>query len=334
MKSLSWEEYSGVLRKNTLHREAFKSANDLFLSEYRAFFEEESLGRIDVSSVQGIGNYTIKWTKASLKDDVNVELKLDEPLFTVGCLFTGCFSFHRGDGQEGVRVESPAIVIYRQNSDLSYQLIEAAKPYETLNISFNDKVLQRILQKFASSAVIIGRLNDEQMIVHRPEDQFLGALFNQLKHLPLDKNVHSLFLAESLVLKILNKTMLLLAGTSAFSDAEFNKNKKQEHTLFQEVLSYLQENLHKPISIKKLSERFEISHRWLQRHFSDELQIRFSDYLRNLRLAKAYDLLTNPASNFSIREVCLEVGYNSSQTFSANFKKQYGISPSQIIDRY
>ncbi|PTM02874.1 MAG: hypothetical protein DA405_12005 [Bacteroidetes bacterium] len=334
MKSLSWEEYSAVLRKNTLHREAFKSANDLFLSEYRAFFEEEALGRIDVSSVQGIGNYTIKWTKASLKDDVNVELKLDEPLFTVGYIFTGAFNFHRGDGQKGVRVEAPALVIYRQNSDLSYQLIESSKPYETLNISFNDKVLQRILQKFASSSVIIKRLNDEQMIVHRPEDQFLGALFNQLKYLPLDKDVHNLFLAESLVLKILNKAMLLLAGTSAFADAGLNKNQKQEINLFQEVMAYVQENLHKPISISKLSERFEVSPRWLQRHFSDEMQMTFSDYLRDLRLAKAYDMLTNPASNLSIREVCLEVGYNSSQTFSANFKKQYGISPSHIIDRY
>jgi len=334
MKSLSWEEYSGVLRKNTLHREAFKSANDLFLSEYRAFFEEEGLGRIDVSSVQGIGNYTIKWTKASLKDDVNVELKLDEPLFTVGCLFTGAFNFHRGNGQEGLRVEAPAIVIYRQNSDLSYQFIECAKPYETLNISFNDKVLQRILQKFASSSVISERLNNEQMIVHRPEDQFLGALFNQLNYLPLDKDVHNLFLAESLVLKILNKSMLLLAGTSAYADVGSDTKTETELSLFQEVMSYVQDNLHKAISIKKLSERFKVSPRWLQRHFSDELQTRFSDYLRNVRLAKAYDLLTNPASDLSIREVCLEVGYNSSQTFSANFKKQYGITPSQIIDRY
>jgi len=261
-------------------------------------------------------------------------LKLDEPLFTVGYIFTGAFNFHRGDGQKGVRVEAPALVIYRQNSDLSYQLIESSKPYETLNISFNDKVLQRILQKFASSSVIIKRLNDEQMIVHRPEDQFLGALFNQLKYLPLDKDVHNLFLAESLVLKILNKAMLLLAGTSAFADADLNKNQKQEINLFQEVMAYVQENLHKPISISKLSERFEVSPRWLQRHFSDEMQMTFSDYLRDLRLAKAYDMLTNPASNLSIREVCLEVGYNSSQTFSANFKKQYGISPSHIIDRY
>jgi AraC-like DNA-binding protein len=333
MKSLSWDEYSRVLRENTLHQEAFKSANDLFLSEYRAFFQDDNLGRIDVSSVQGIGNYTIKSTIASLKDDVNVELKLDEPLFTVGCLFTGAFCFHDGLIEKGLKVSGPAIVIYRQNSDLSYQFIESAKKYETLNISFNDTVLQRILQKFESSSVIIDRLKAEQMLVFRPEDQFLGALFAQLKYLPLDKDIHNLFLAESLVLKILNKTMLLLAGPFAFADGDLNNNQEEE-SLFQEVIHYVQDNLHKAISINKIAERFDVSPRWLQRHFSNELQMRFSDYLRDLRLARAYDLLTNPANILSIREVCLEVGYNSSQTFSANFKKQYGISPSQIIDRY
>lgn len=332
MKNLSWEEYSGVLRKNTLHQEAFKSANDLFLSEYRGFFEEEGLGRIDVGSVQGIGNYTIKWTKASLKDDVNVELKLDEPLFTVGSLFTGTFVFHDGNLSEGIKVQGPAIVVYRQNSNLSYQHIQCDRPYETLNISFNDRVLQRILQKFSSN-VIIDRLAQEQMIVFRPEDQFLGALFNQLNHLPLDKDVHNLFLAESLVLKILNKAMLLLAGSSAFADGQKPKGDDAESSLFEEVLEYLEVNLHKSISISKLSDRFKVSPRWLQRHFSDELQMRFSDYMRELRLAKAYDLLTNPANNFSIRDICLEVGYNSSQTFSANFKKQYGISPSHILEK-
>jgi AraC-like DNA-binding protein len=333
MKSLSWDEYSRVLRENTLHQEAFKSANDLFLSEYRAFFQDESLGRIDVSSAQGIGNYTIKSTQASLKEDVNVELKLDEPLFTVGCLFSGSFCFHDGLIEKGIKVKGPAIVIYRQNSDISYQFIESAKRYETLNISFNDKVLERILLKFESSTVIIERLKTEQMLVFRPEDQFLGALFAQLKYLPLDKDIHSLFLAESLVLKILNKTMLLLAGPSAFADGDL-KNNQEKESLFQEIIHYVQDNLHKAISINKISERFNISPRSLQRHFSDELQMRFSDYLRDLRLAKAYDLLTNPANSLSIREVCLEVGYNSSQTFSTNFKKHFGISPSHIIDRY
>ncbi|GEM_PF-1687437 len=332
MRKLKWTEYSKVLRENTLYHEEFESANDLFLSEYQGFFEEPSLGRINVGSVKGIGNYTIKTTKANLKDDVELEMNLDEPLFTVGFLFTGSFIFHYGDRDEGVKVEAPSVVVYRQNKELSYQYIHSDRPYETLNISFNDQVLQRILKKYEDSHFITQKLQDEEMIALSPEDQFLGSFFDKLKLIPLDKDVHNLFLAESIVLKILNKSMLVLSNRS--QPAPLNKDGERQFEgsyRMYEILSYIKDNLHKNISLTKVADRFEVSSRWLQRHFKEELQTSFSDYLKDLRLQRAYDLLSAAEGKVSIRDICLEVGYHSSQTFSSNFRKRYNVSPSQLI---
>lgn len=331
MRELKWKEYSKVLRDNTLHHEEFESANDLFLAEYKGFFEEPSLGRINVGSVKGIGNYTIKTTKASLKDDVELEMNLDEPLFTVGFIYTGSFVFHHGNRDKGIAVEAPAVVVYRQNRDLSYQFIDSARPYETLNISFNDQVLQRILKKYPDSDIISQKLQEEEMIALSPEDHFLGVLFDKLKLIPLDKDVHNLFLAESLVLKILNKAMLVLSNKSQEIHLAENGIESEQSSRLYEILSYIKENLHMNISLTKVADRFEVSSRWLQRHFKEELQTSFSDYLRDLRLQRAYDLITTAESKISIREVCLEVGYNSSQTFSANFKKRFHVSPKQLM---
>lgn len=332
MKKLKWEEYSKVLRENTLYHEEFESANDLFLSEYQGFFEEPSLGRINVGSVKGIGNYTIKTTRANLKDDVELEMDLDEPLFTVGFVYTGAFTFHYGDREKGIMVEGPAVVVYRQNKRLSYQYIDCKRPYETLNISFNDQVLQRILQKYEDSDLISEKLKAQEMIAISPEDQFLGALFDKLKLIPLDKDVHNLFLAESTVLKILNKAMLVLSGQASEVLTNGNGEGPRETSgRLYEVVSYMNENLHKNISLTKVAEKFKVSARWLQRHFKEELQTSFSDYLRDLRLQRAYDLITTAESKVSIRDICLEVGYNSSQTFSANFRKRYHVSPSQLL---
>lgn len=333
MRELKWGEYSKVLRENTLYHEEFESANDLFLSEYQGFFEEPSLGRINVGSVKGIGNYTIKTTKANLKDDVELEMNLDEPLFTVGFIYTGSFIFHYGDREKGIKVQAPAVVVYRQNKELSYQFIDSSRPYETLNISFNDQVLQRILKKYKDSDQISQKLVEQEMIAISPEDQFLGALFDKLKLIPLDKDVHNLFLAESTVLKILNKAMLVLSGgkgRDAILNGDSEAYRETSGRLY-EVLSYMHQNLHKNISLSKIAERFEVSERWLQRHFKEELQTSFSDYLRDLRLQRAYDLITTAEDKVSIRDICLEVGYNSSQTFSSNFRKRYHISPSRLL---
>lgn len=329
MRRLRWAEYSKVLQENTLHQERFTTANDLFLAEYRGFFEEPDLGRIDVSSVRGIGHYTIKKTRALLKDEVELEMKLDEPLFTVGFLYSGSFIFHAGKLEEGVEIKAPSVVVYRQNDQLSYQRISAESQYETLNISFNDQVLQRILQKFPDSSAISDRLNREAMIAIRPEDEFLGAFFDKLNIIPLDQDVHNLFLAESMVLKILNKTMLLLSSPAALQPEEVQI--KENGGALYEVLAFMRANLHKPISLTRVAGEFEVSQRWLQRRFSEELQSSFSDYLRDMRLQRAYDLLTNNEQNLSVREVCLEVGYSSSQTFSANFKKRFNVSPKQVM---
>ncbi len=329
MRRLQWSEYSKVLQENTLHQERFASANDLFLAEYRGFFEEPGLGRIDVSSVRGIGHYTIKKTRAQLKDSVELEMKLDEPLFTVGFLYSGSFIFHTGEADKGIHLEAPTVVVYRQNEDLSYQRISDESQYETLNISFNDQVLQRILQKFPNSAGISERLNKEAMIAIGPEDEFLGAFFDKLNIIPLDQDVHNLFLAESLVLKILNKTMLLLSNPMSLQKDE-TLSQKSSNALF-EVLAFMRANLHKPIGLNRVADEFQVSSRWLQRRFREELQSSFSDYLRDMRLQRAYDLLTNNEQKLSVREVCLEVGYSSSQTFSANFKKRFNASPKQVM---
>jgi len=329
MRKLKWSEYSQVLRKNTLHKEQFSSANDLFLSEYRGFFEEPDLGRIDVSSVQGIGNYTIKKTKALLKDEVELEMKLDEPLFTVGFVFSGSFVFHNGNEEQGTTISGPSVVVYRQNNQLTYQRIDSARTYETLNISFNDQVLQRILQKFPNSGGIADRLSEEGMIAFRPEDEFMGALFDKLNIIPLDQDVHNLFLAESLVLKILNKAMLLL--DSPMGEAELDTTNKSTSEALFEILAFMRQNLHKPINLMRVADQFHVSPRWLQRRFKEELQTSFSDYLRDMRLQRAYDILTNNEQEMSVREVCLEVGYTSSQTFSANFKRRFNVSPKQVM---
>lgn len=331
MRRLKWSEYSKVLQENTLHQERFASANDLFLAEYRGFFEEPNLGRIDVSSVRGIGHYTIKKTKAQLKDAVELEMRLDEPLFTVGFLYSGSFVFHDGDAAKGIEMRAPAVVVYRQNEQLSFQRIAADTTYETLNISFNDQVLQRILQKFPDSGNISDRLNHEAMIALRPEDEFLGALFDKLHIIPLDQDVHNLFLAESIVLKILNKTMFLLNQAKVVSAAEDSNSGKEASSALYEILAFMRQNLHKPISLTRVADAFKVSPRWLQRRFKEELQSSFSDYLRDLRLQRAYDLLTNNEQDLSVREVCLEVGYTSSQTFSANFRKRFNASPSQVM---
>ena len=84
-------------------------------------------------------------------------------------------------------------------------------------------------------------------------------------------------------------------------------------------------------SIYVLAERFHISISHLSNLFKKEMMMSFSDYLWELRLRKAKELLTE--TDLSIDEISIKVGYTSSAGFRKKFKADMGMSPVQYRER-
>jgi YesN/AraC family two-component response regulator len=53
------------------------------------------------------------------------------------------------------------------------------------------------------------------------------------------------------------------------------------------------------------------------------------EFIRNIRLKKAYELLSVPGKNIS--EVCYDVGFNSHSYFTACFNEMYKMTPSEYV---
>lgn len=53
------------------------------------------------------------------------------------------------------------------------------------------------------------------------------------------------------------------------------------------------------------------------------------EYLNQIRINKAVELLRN--TELSVKEVCFECGFKSSQYFSRIFKKQMKVSPHNLV---
>jgi len=72
------------------------------------------------------------------------------------------------------------------------------------------------------------------------------------------------------------------------------------------------------------------SPRTLARLFQTELQTGFGDWRRQLRLARAIDLI---GRGVPLAEVAAEVGYANAPAFSTMFRNALGFPPSQLINR-
>jgi len=84
--------------------------------------------------------------------------------------------------------------------------------------------------------------------------------------------------------------------------------------------------LEKPQLVKRLAARFHLSPSRFEHIFKRQTGEGFKPFLRTARIARAKDLLQDPA--LRIKEVAAAVGYTDASDFTRDFRKQYGESPS------
>lgn len=91
------------------------------------------------------------------------------------------------------------------------------------------------------------------------------------------------------------------------------------------VKVFLDENYFQNIKLDELSARFAINKFYLTRKFKEEYGFTINQYVNNLRITNAKELLR--FTDMAITEIAIEVGFNDSAYFTRIFKKEVGVSP-------
>lgn len=88
---------------------------------------------------------------------------------------------------------------------------------------------------------------------------------------------------------------------------------------------YITENYGKDISLDDVSRYLNLSPYYFSKLFKAETGTTFVEYLTNLRMERAQELLRD--ESLSIKEICASVGYADPNYFSRTFKKNVGVTP-------
>lgn len=109
------------------------------------------------------------------------------------------------------------------------------------------------------------------------------------------------------------------------------EQKADGNKLISTIQQYINENYKdSSLSLKKISEIFDISESYFSYLFKAEVKQNFSEYLEQLRMEQAMILVKS--TNINISDLYLEVGYNNANSFRRAFKKVHGVSPKAIRD--
>lgn len=90
----------------------------------------------------------------------------------------------------------------------------------------------------------------------------------------------------------------------------------------------LRKEMESPPSALELAGRVGLNHNQLARLFKEAIGMRPFEYLKTIRLEKAYNMIANHECN--ITEAALRIGYASPSHFTRSFKKKFGINPKQL----
>jgi len=94
------------------------------------------------------------------------------------------------------------------------------------------------------------------------------------------------------------------------------------------IIEFIKANINKKLSLKELSDIFEISYCHLSFIFKKETGMTFSEYYRSLRIRYAKIRLRR--SYLEIKEICYNLGYTDLSLFYRDFKNLVKKTPCEF----
>lgn len=95
------------------------------------------------------------------------------------------------------------------------------------------------------------------------------------------------------------------------------------------ILAYLEDNLSESHTLQSISSKFGVSERTLSRFFQATLSVSFLQYLKLLRMAKAFRLIIG--NEHSLADIAFLCGYQSLSSFSNTFYQVTKTRPSEHL---
>lgn len=236
---------------------------------------------------------------------------------------------HALQGVEFIRVKEPNedIIWYymlnknRESFDFTYEYEN--RIFGLIKIGAEEKINKFIDDVYVEN---IEKRDLSNEMVNLLKNQILGSIIRicnklnleiegELEKITSDENIVAFFeKAKNIFIFMLKKT---------------TENKKEKSAvLIDKIIDYLQTNYsNTELSLVLLANKFEISEKYLSKIFKEKTGENFGNYVEDIRLKKATELLYNP--ELSIKEVISLVGYTNINTFYKAFKRKFGISPGE-----
>lgn len=109
------------------------------------------------------------------------------------------------------------------------------------------------------------------------------------------------------------------------------KGEGKEHSYFDGMIAYIDENFASKITLDMLAKKFGFSKNYICNLFSKYYNTSLTCYLTEKRMTHAKQLLKD--KNRLLKDIAIECGYSEYVQFYKVFKEYYGVSPKEMMEQ-
>lgn len=191
------------------------------------------------------------------------------------------------------------------------------------NIHISPYYLWNICSDYVSGSTIQALIHSDIPIAHQVSgSEEIDRLSRQLQtlHHEIDDRRFEIRSTMIELIRAVGKTIGYTAHTPVLSSARL--------TDIQKAISYIESNYDKPMTLDDIARTAAMSRSYLANTFKLITGISPYEYLLTIRIEKAVEALRN--SDQDVMTIALECGFSSTASFNKIFKKNIGITPSEL----
>ena len=132
---------------------------------------------------------------------------------------------------------------------------------------------------------------------------------------------------------IKTKVLTILSELDLYYNSIKNEEVFDKSNLTLKIFDFVNKNYNLQITYKMLKDKFFVSDNTINKVFKTQTGKTFKEYLNELRLRHANELMNNKYQKISLSKIGVLCGFSTYSTFYREYIKEYGVSPKDVQKR-